>query len=229
MGSEEVRSLRAGLYARTKRRGHKRYASGRAGENGGSGGGGGGGGRESGWLGVVQARMEAQQQAARRAPINNRATSQCGSGPNRQRDPRKYQRSTSAVVTTAGGRLMANQAPPASRAGGSSIGVGDAGSEDWSVGQAVRMAAVESVEVFLGDFMPKVPPVATTLSAALSGPGAEEKAGGGEGDSGGGAAGKKVSKWAAIGRAGKISARATAVCVEEVSKRARPRLSQRPM
>ncbi len=225
MGSEEVRSLRAGLYMRSKRRGHNRYASGRAGAyggRGGGGGGGGGGGRESGWLGVVQARMEAQQQAARRAPIHNRATSHCGSGPNRQRDPCQYQRSASAVVATAGGRTMPNHAVSASRAGGSSTGVGDAGSEEWSVGQAVRMAAVESVEVFLGDFMPKVPPIAATLSAALAGPGANEKARGGEDDGAGGAAGKKVSKWAAIGRAGKISARATAVCVEEVSKRARP-------
>lgn len=224
MGSEEVLSLRAGFQARTKRRGHNRNscAGGRVNENRGRGGS--GGGRESGWLSVVRTRMDAQQQAEVH-PRNSlhRTTSHVGGGATKQRGARQFHRSASAVVDIVGGRPMANHAPT-SRAGGSSIGVGGAGGGDRSTGQAVHMAAVESVEAFLGDFVPKVPPVTATLSAALTGKGAEEK-----GDGGGDAAEKKVSKWAAIGRAGKISARATAVCVEEVGKSVGQRLFLPPL
>lgn len=104
---------------------------------------------------------------------------------------------------------------PSRRTGGSSssVGVGGVGEEDGGVGCTVHAAAVEIVDIFLGDFVPKVPRRAAVTPAAA----AASVPDGGDGEAG--SASKKApsgSKWAAIGRAGKLSARALAVCEVEV-------------
>lgn len=222
MGSEEVLSVRAGLHPRAKRRGHDRVnlrLSGRnfieSGGNGGS----------DGWLGATQTpRVTGQHHASSRAPIHKKSTSHGGIEPHNNHCNRQHQRSSSAVPASVARYSADNQAP--SRAGGGgggggggSIGVGGMGGGDGSVGHAVHAAAVESVEVFLGDFVPKViqpPAVAALLSSPAAAAGGEEKSAGAGQAGVGGAVAKTLSKWAAIGRGGKISARATAVCIEEV-------------
>lgn len=209
MGSEEVLSVRAGLHPRVKRRGLDRVSLRQSSRNFN------GGSIGNGSLGVVQGRTEGQRNAPNRGRIQHKKnTSHGGIEPRNTHSSRQHQRSVSGVVDS-----VAGVNTPASRVGGwsgSSIGTGGLySSGDGSVGHAVHTAAVESVEVFLGDFVPKVatpPVVATLLSAA-----ADEKGAGGGQTSAGGAAATKMSKWAAIGRGGKISARATAVCIEEVS------------
>lgn len=96
-------------------------------------------------------------------------------------------------------------------AGGSSVGGGNHGSGTASV--IVQRAAVEVVEMFVGDFVPKPrpPDPQDPVASGLGG-------GGKEGQNAGKAV-SKMSKWAAIGRAGKLSARATAVCAQEVRAR----------
>lgn len=218
MGSEEVLSVRAGLHPRAKRRGQDRVNPRQSGrnfvENGGSSGNGG--------LGAVQAHMEGHQHAPSRSPIQHKkSNSHGGSELHNKRSNRQHQRSASAAVATVAGRSTDNISKTGGW-GGSSIGAGGTRSGDGSVGHAVHMAAVESVEVFLGDFVPTVaqPPAVAALFSAPAGAGAEEKGGvGGGPNSVGGAVVKKLSKWAAIGRGGKISARATAVCVDEVRVR----------
>lgn len=213
MGSEEVLSVRAGLQPRTKRRGHDRVnlrqSSGNFVANGGDRGSSG-----DGWFGAIQGRMEDRQNARSRGPTRHqKSTSHGGIWPRDKRSNRPHQRSASAVVST-GRSTGSHHANMLSARGGSSVGVGGMLSGGGSVGNAVHTAAVESVEVFLGDFVPNAaepPAVATLLSA-----GSEEKGVGGGQTGVGGVVVKKLSKWAAIGRGGKISARATAVCIEEV-------------
>lgn len=208
MGSEEVLSVRAGLHPRAKRHGHDRVNLRQSSRNFVAHGGGGDNGR-------LIASPQGQRGAPSRGPAQHQKSTSHGGGggiqPRNKRINQQHQRSVSAVVATvAGGRAGGYGG---GGGGGSSIGVGGMPGGDGSVGHAVHAAAVESVEVFLGDFVPKVvqpPAVATLLSA-----GGEEK------EKGAGGVGsvclvKKLSKWAAIGRGGKISARATAVCVEEV-------------
>lgn len=199
MGSEEVLSVLAGFHARSKHRsGHDRIN-----------------------LRQFPGRIssgKAQKNAARHVVVHHKSTSHGGPGPYKQR--RSYQNQPNAATTGNGGRSV-NHHSPASKGGGwggSSIGTGGMGKGDGSVGHAVHVAAVESVEAFLGDFVPEVrTQVPAALLSASTSPEADGKGGVEAQDGGDGAVPKKVSKWAAIGRAGKISARATAVCVEEVS------------
>ena len=209
MGSEEVLSVRAGLHPRAKRRGQDRVNLRQSSRNFSHGGRGGG---SIGWPAAVQG---GQRSAPSRGSPKHQKSKSHGSGvqPRNKHSDQQHQRSVSAIVTTVAGSRTGGCGGGIG-GGGSSIGVGGMPGGDGSVGHAVHAAAVESVEVFLGDFVPKVaqpPAVATLLSAC-----AEEK---GAGGGGGGAAVKKLSKWAAIGRGGKISARATAVCIEEVRER----------
>lgn len=217
MSSEEVRSILAGFHPRTKRRGNDRINlrqfNGRVADSGGSGG---SGGRRPG---SAQDHTKAEKNTARHVAAHHKNTSHGGPGPHKQRN--------NANVVTAGGNggRSTNHHSPVSKGGGggggSSIGTGGMGKGDGSVGHAVHLAAVESVESFLGDFVPEVraesPAVVAVLSAST---GLETDGNGGvDGHDGGdGAVPKKVSKWAAIGRGGKMSARATAVCVEEVRR-----------
>lgn len=233
MGFEEVSSIRAGLAPRAKRRGHDhifRYPRGKVGGRGGRGGRGGG----DGWLQVQHGRIEAQKDLAARVALavaagrkqdSSRAhhhntinhgseTSNGGVGRgNKQRDSHNVLRVDASASVAVGGRSTTHS--PTSRAGGSSIGIGGVGRGDGSVGFAVHAAAVESVELFLGDFVPKVRPQALLAAATEA-----EKYNHDNGVAKKGSE-KKVappaSRWAAIGRAGKLSARATAVCAEEVS------------
>lgn len=149
---------------------------------------------------------KAQKNAAKHAAAYNTNTSH---GMPRPSNQRRYNQIQANVVAAGGTGRLANH--------DSSIGTGGMGTGDGNVGHAVHLAAVESVEAFLGDFVPAhTPAVAALLSATTrpedGGKTSAEAHGGGDG-----AMPKKASKWAAIGRAGKISARATAVCVEEVS------------
>ncbi|CAM9627231.1 unnamed protein product [Ectocarpus fasciculatus] len=240
MGSEEMRSLRAGFLTRPRRRGNDRHtvrpSAGKMSGQGGSG----GQGDVSGWLADVQQRMDAQKTGVGRAVVRHTAKKTApdgGRGPHGQRSAVGQQNtgsdgnlSSAAVVppTAAGKRQLSRPSSGGGGGGGggdgSSIGIGGTGSGDGSAGQAVHAAAVENVELFLGDFVPEVRaqplPAAALLSASAnaSGSGAEGKVEGEEHD--GSAVVKKASKWAAIGRGGKISARAAAVCLEEANKAA---------
>lgn len=227
MGYEEVLSVRAGLHPRAKRRGHDHVNLRQSSRVVVAQGGGNGGSTSKGSLGAVQG-LTTEGQRQRNPPgsaaiQHQKSTSHGGIEPRNRCGIQPHQRSVSAVVATvASGRPTDNNY--ASRTvgggGGSSVGVGGMyGGGDGSLGHAVHAAAVESVEVFLGDFVPKTeqPPAVETLLAA----GAEEKRAGVDGSTRvGGVVVKKLSKWAAIGRAGKISARATAVCIEEVTVQA---------
>lgn len=238
MGSEEIRSLRAGFLTRPRRRGHDRHTvrpwAGKMSDQGGSG----GQGDVSGWLVDAQQRMDAQKLGVGRGVVRHptkKTAPDGGRGPHGQRSAIGHQNtgsvgnlSSAAVVPPTGGGKRQLSRPSSGGGGGggwdgSSIGIGGTGSGDGSAGQAVHAAAVENVELFLGDFVPEVraqPPAASVLlsaSANASGSGAEGKVGGEEHD--GSAVVKKASKWAAIGRGGKISARAAAVCLEEVRKK----------
>lgn len=239
MGSEEVRSLRAGLLSRKKLRAqdgrpHQALAERAAGHGGSRG--------SSLRLGAVQKRTDAQKHPSPRVAAVHHHPFRKSDHPG-ERVPRTQPignlhqiNKDNAHADDAGlpGTLGVPVAgkhshpPPAKRGtgggdgGGSSSANWDSSKGDGTLGHAVHASAVESVESFLGDFVPKVraqppPGAALLLSAAAAskekGSG-EEGRGGGDGDGG---STKKVSKWAAIGRAGKMSARATAVCAEEVT------------
>lgn len=201
MGSEEVLSVLAGFHARSKHRsGHDRIN-----------------------LRQFPGRLlpeKPQKKAPTHIVARHKSTGHGGPGPYKQR--RSHQNQPNTVAAGNGGRSV-NHHSPASKGGGwggSSIGTGGMGKGDGSVGHAVHVAAVESVEAFLGDFVPEArtqPPAVAALLSASTSPEAGGKGGGEAQDGSDGAVPKKLSKWAAIGRAGKISARATAVCVEEVS------------
>lgn len=243
MGSEEVGSIRAGLAPRSKRRGNdpnSRFPGRRGGGGGGhgrSGGGGGSGG--GGWLEAQQARIETQQRVTavsrkkEQPPTNipnnvdrgrSDVKASAVSGPfNRSFGRGSNQLETDVVRGAAApnaaiasgfiartGRLAPPS--PSSRSGGASVGIGGASKGDGDVGLAVHAAAVECVERFLGDFVPKArEPKPRAVDT-------EVREGGGS--DGGGSPVKKVSpkasRWAAIGRGGKLSARTTAICAEEV-------------
>lgn len=81
--------------------------------------------------------------------------------------------------------------------------IGSAGKGDGSLGCEVYAAAAESVELFLGDFVPAMRPPPSSAAAA----GTQEK--------GGGPAAS--SRWKAIGQGGRLSARALAMCAKEVN------------
>ena len=226
MGAEEVLSVRAGSHSRPKRRGQDRVNLRQSSKIVLALGGSNGGGAGNEWLGAAHGRTDGRQgqrNAPGRGPLpHQKSTSHGGTEARIKRRLKPHQRSVSAVVANvaSAGRSADNTfASRTGGGGGSSIGVGGLyGGGDGSVGHAVHTAAVENVEIFLGDFVPNVqqPPAVATLLAA----GGEEKGGGGEGSTSvGGAVVKKLSKWAAIGRGGKISARATAVCIEEVRVR----------
>lgn len=224
MGSEEMRSLRAGFLTRPRRRGYDRHTVVRpsAGKMSGQGG--------SGWLADVQQRMDAQKVGAGRGVVRHpkkKTAPDGGRGVGQQNTGSDWNLSSAAVAPPTGGAKRQFTQPSSGGSGGgggggddSSIGIGGTGSGDGSAGQAVHAAAVENVELFLGDFVPEMraqPQAASALlsaSANASGSGAEGKVGGEEHD--GSAVVKKASKWAAIGRGGKISARAATVCLEEV-------------
>eukprot|EP00752_Nemacystus_decipiens_P016892 g15121.t4 len=212
MGSEEVLSVRAGLHSRSKRRGQDRVNLRQSSRNLVTPGGRGGcSTANNNWLVATQGPRNVQSRAP---PQHQKSTSHGGGVERRSKgDNQPHQRSVSAVFETVAGSRVGG-------GGASSIGVAGTPGGDGSAGHAVHAAAVESVEVFLGDFVPKVaqPPAVSTLLSA----GAEEKGAAGAGGSTGvgGAVANKLSKWAAIGRGGKISARAAAVCVEEATKAA---------
>ncbi|CAM9848642.1 unnamed protein product, partial [Ectocarpus sp. 12 AP-2014] len=231
MGSEEIRSLRAGFLTRPRRRGYGRHtvrpSAGKMSGQGGSG----GQGDVSGWLADVQQRMDAQKVGAGHGVVRHpmkKTAPDGGHGVGHKNTGSDGNLSSTAVVLPTGGAKRRFTQPSSGGSGvgvggdGSSIGIGGTGSGDGSAGQAVHAAAVENVELFLGDFVPEVraqPQAASALlsaSAKASGSGAEGKVGGEEHD--GSAVVKKASKWAAIGRGGKISARAAAVCLEEANK-----------
>ncbi|CAM9747581.1 unnamed protein product, partial [Scytosiphon promiscuus] len=209
MGSEEVRSLRAGLLSRRRLRDNdRRQSQGLAGKAAGSRRGITGRKVKNLWLGDAQERVDVQEHE----PQNMTAVRH----PNRNTDQH-------------GGRAPRRQPSSNPRQNNINGNIVWAGSPS-SVGPAVHASAVASVESFLGDFVPKVRAKPVAVSALLSAAVAPEEKGSGDGRSGGddgGATEKKVSKWAAIGRAGKMSARATAVCAEEAIKAAEAEASHR--
>lgn len=199
MGSEEVLSVLAGFHGRSKRRsGHDRINL---------------------WQFPGKVSEKAQKIAAKHVATHQ---STIHVGPGRSKQRKNHQNQANAVA--AGGKQSVSNHSPTNRGGGwggSSIGTAGMSNGDGSVGHAVHLAAVESVEAFLGDFVPEVqeqPPVVAALLSSVTGAEAGGKGGVEAHDGGDCAVPKKVSKWAAIGRAGKISARATAVCVEEVCR-----------
>ncbi|CAM9617927.1 unnamed protein product, partial [Ectocarpus sp. 8 AP-2014] len=235
MGSEEMRSLRAGFLTRPRRRGYDRHtvrpSAGKMSGQGGSG----GQGDVSGWLADVQQRIDAQKVGAGRDVVRHptkKTAPDGGRGVGQQNTGSDWNLSSAAVAPPTGGAKRQFTQPSSGGSGGggggggdgSSIEFGGTGSGDGSAGQAVHAAAVENVELFLGDFVPEVraqPPPGSALlstSANASGSVGEGKVGGEEHH--GSAVVKKASKWAAIGRGGKISARAAAVCLEEANKAA---------
>ncbi|CBJ26603.1 expressed unknown protein [Ectocarpus siliculosus] len=233
MGSEEMRSLRAGFLTRPRQRGYDRHTVRPSAAKLSGQGGSGGQGDVSGWLFDVQQRMDAQKVGAGRGVVRHptkKTAPDGGRGVGHQNTGSDGNLSSAAVVPPTGGAKRQFTQPTSCGGGGggggdgSSIGIGGTGSGDGNAGQAVHAAAVENVELFLGDFVPEVraqPQAASALlsaSANASGSGAEGKVGGEEHD--GSAVVKKGSKWAAIGRGGKISARAAAVCLEEANKAA---------
>ncbi|CAM9418160.1 unnamed protein product [Ectocarpus sp. 4 AP-2014] len=224
MGSEEMRSLRAGFFTRPRRRGYDRLTvRPSAGKKSGQ-------GDVSGWLADVQPRMDAQKVGSGRGVVRHptKKTAPDGRrGVGQQNTGSDLNLSSAAVAHPTGGAKRQFTQPSSGESGGgdgASIGIGGTGSGDGSAGQAVHAAAVENVELFLGDFVPEVraqpPPSSALLSASAnaSSSGGEGKVGGEEYD--GSAVVKKASKWGAIGRGGKISARAAAVCLEEANKAA---------
>lgn len=235
MGSEEIFSIRAEFAPRTKWRGCDHKFRSLCGNFGGQRGRTGAGSCDKvggGWLFAQHVRIEAEQNELERvalaamagratekdelhaqdqkniehssqAAIRSRPRSE-GSGRSDTHNDRKNPHGKGGVVapTTVTGRGRSMTHSSAKKAG--SINV-----VNKAVKRAVHAAAIESVKYFLGDFKPKVRQSAklTTALEAI-------ESGGNEGTVN--KTPPVMSKWAAIGRAGKLSARAVAVCAEEV-------------
>lgn len=234
MCSEEVRAIRADLAPRAKRRGRhessrdpygKGSIVGRSGSGGVGGGRGGGkrGGKGSGgggWLEAERMRIEAQRITEERIAIAVTEGRAKRASPERHQSPPMNDASIDSDhhhhshhiagnrTGRGGGGDQSHLSAPPRPGSGSSVGGWTANGKGGrrSACAIVQRAAVESVELFVGDFVPKAGPHLL-----------EEAAARGAGD-GSAAGSNKVSRWAMIGRAGKLSARATAVCAEEVRR-----------
>ena len=225
MGAEEVGSIRAGLAPRTKRLGHDqsslRLSNGKNK--------GGGGRRQSGggWREVKPGRRIDMQQHNRgdqkkgllatlnsKGPLygSNRVEAAAAAGIGLISSGGIERRKTrdgggsldkadagASYPANVGGGSRSTPLQLANRAGNLFVG---AGRGAGGLGCEVYAAAVESVEMFLGDFVPAVrsPPSSAVAAAA------QEKVGGPA----------VSSRWKAIGQGGRLSARALAMCAKEV-------------
>lgn len=239
MGFEEIGSIRAGFAPRSKRRGQEQRTRGTevriAHANGGGDHVGGVGARGGGWLEMQHGRIEAQQNTAKRFAQDVAAPNRARSPPpshqehhqhekhadlgDKEHSPVKGARERGRGRANEQTRSAAKHHDPVgeSKTAGCFFYDGDVGSRgNGSVGIAVRAAAVESVKAFLGDFAPRARPDLVAAADAAAAAAGGEKGIKGQGSGGVASATKKSSKWAAIGRGGKLSARVTAVCAEEV-------------
>ncbi|CAM9116186.1 unnamed protein product, partial [Hapterophycus canaliculatus] len=190
MGSEEIRSLRAGLLSRKKLRGNGRrqqqalagraadISKGQAGSKG-----------NSLWLGAAQERLNAQKHtprsgAAIRYPSrktdqrNERACPRQPSSHVHKNDEKYALVDITGSSAAVGAPIVGKTHPSLARrgiggggggdGGTPSVGYGGSGRGNGSVGHAVHASAVENVELFLGDFVPKVRAQPLAVAALLS-------------------------------------------------------------